>query len=77
MRPGWHWTPDRSKANIERMFDNDEAVVYPLFARRPGWTVSEHPSGMLIWRGPDGRHYLSHPARPGQVASQPSQPARV
>ncbi|HEX4248859.1 MAG TPA: hypothetical protein VH008_13430 [Pseudonocardia sp.] len=35
--------------------------VYPLLARRPGWTVSEHPSGMVIWRGPSGQHYLRRP----------------
>jgi hypothetical protein len=38
--------------------------VSPLLARRPGWTVSEHPSGMVIWRSPSGRHYLRHPSRP-------------
>lgn len=35
--------------------------MYSLLAHRPGWTVSEHPSGMLIWRSPTGRHYLHHP----------------
>jgi len=36
--------------------------VYSLFARRRGWTVSEHPSGMVIWRSPSGRHYLRNPS---------------
>ncbi|HEY4003584.1 MAG TPA: hypothetical protein VGM60_00135 [Pseudonocardia sp.] len=35
--------------------------VYPLLGRRAGWTVSEHPSGMIIWHGPAGRHYLQRP----------------
>ncbi len=40
--------------------------VSPLLARRPGWTVSEHPSGMVIWRSPSGRHYLRRPSRPAR-----------
>jgi hypothetical protein len=47
------------------MFDSlalpDPSQVLPLLARRPGWTVSEHPSGTLIWRSPAGRHYVCHP----------------
>jgi hypothetical protein len=36
----------------------ERSQVSPLFARRSGWRVSAHPSGMLIWRSPAGRHYL-------------------
>jgi hypothetical protein len=47
------------------MFDSlasrNFAQVSPLLACRPGWRVSEHPSGMLIWRSPAGRHYVCHP----------------
>ncbi|HEY2206449.1 MAG TPA: hypothetical protein VGH99_18450 [Pseudonocardia sp.] len=53
-----------------------ERRVSPLFAGRPGWTVSEHPSGMVIWRSPTGRHYLRAPlsgragARAGSIPSR-------
>jgi hypothetical protein len=55
------------------MFEHDDSPpcrVYPMLARRPGWTVSEHPSGMLIWRSPSGRHYLRRPDRGGASPEQ-------
>jgi hypothetical protein len=54
------------------MFEETKACrVYPLLARRPGWTVCEHPSGMLIWRSPSGRHYLSRPDTTPEVVPEP------
>jgi hypothetical protein len=48
----------------------ERSRVSPLFARRSGWRVSAHPSGMLIWRSPAGRHYLQ--PLPDSASTSPS-----
>lgn len=60
----------RVPVGSESAFDPPvEVDLWPLcwahyrLKQQPGWSLSRHPSGTVIWRTPSGHHYIRRPSR--------------